>query len=101
MATLAGALDEAAAGLPGVMSLESAGAIEYRLGDCTFAAIEADGSASFRLSPAVAAAAVHTPDTEPSPRGPEWVTLRPSGVDGHAIDRAVAWLESAWRQAGG
>jgi luciferase-like monooxygenase len=101
MATLAAALEEAAAELPGVTSLESAGASEYRLGDRTFAAIEADRAASFCLSPAVAAAAVHTPDTVPSPRGPDWVTLRPSAVDGHAVDRAVAWLESAWRHAGG
>ena len=76
--------------------------MEYGLGDRPFATLEADGgAASFRLSPAVAAAAVHTPDTEPSPRGPDWVTLRPTVVDGHAIDRAVAWLESAWRHAGG
>jgi hypothetical protein len=101
MATLAAALEEAAADLPGVISLASAGASEYRLGERTFAAVEADGAASFRLSPAVAAAAVHTPDTMASSRGPDWVTLRPTVVDGHAIDRSVAWLESAWRHAAG
>ena len=88
--------------MPGVTRRESAGAIEYGLGDRPFAILDADGgAASFRLSAAVAAAAVHTPDTEPSPQGPDWVTLRPAVVDGHAIDRAVAWLESAWRHAGG
>lgn len=102
MATLSAALTAAAAELAGVIGREGAGAIEYGLGDRPFATVEADGgAASFRLSPAVAAAAVHTPDTEPSPRGPDWVTLRPAVVDGHAIDRAVAWLESAWRHAGG
>lgn len=101
MATLAAALDEAAAGLTGITSLENAGAIEFRLGDRPFAAIEADGAASFRLAPAVAAAAVHTPDTASSTRGPDWVTIRATRVDGHAVDRAVAWLESAWRNAGG
>ncbi len=95
------ALEQAAAGLPGVISLESAGASEYRLGERTFAAIETDGAVSFRLSPAVAAAAIHTPDTAPSSRGLDWVTLRPTRVDGHAVDRAGAWLESAWRHAGG
>jgi hypothetical protein len=29
------------------------------------------------------------------------VTLGPAIVDGHAIDRATAWLVSAWRGAGG
>lgn len=101
MATLAAALQEAAVELPGVISMQIAGASEYRLGERTFAAIETDGAASFRLSPAVAAAAVHTPDTAPSPRGPDWVTLRPTRVDGQAVDRAVAWLESAWRHGGG
>ena len=102
MATLSAALAEAAAGLTGVIRRESAGTTEYGLGDRPFATLEADGgAASFRLSPPVAAAAVQTPDTEPSPRGADWVTLRPTVVDGHAIDRAVAWLESAWRHAGG
>jgi hypothetical protein len=102
VATLAEALAEAAAGLTGVIRRESAGTIEYGLEDRPFAALEADGgAASFRLSPPVAAAAVHTPDTVPSSREPDWVTLRPTVVDGHAIDRAVAWLESAWRHAGG
>ncbi|MDP9482492.1 MAG: hypothetical protein M3P84_04630 [Chloroflexota bacterium] len=101
MATLVAALAEAAEELPGVSRRECAGAIEYGLDAQPFAVLEPDGSASFRLSPAVAAAAVHTPDTGPSTRGPDWVTLRPTVVDGHAIDRAVAWLESAWRPAGG
>jgi hypothetical protein len=102
MATLSKALAAAVAELPGVTSRELAGTIEYLLDDQTFASLEADGAAaSFRLAPAVAAAAVNTPETGVSPRGPDWVTLRPTVVDGHAIDRAVAWLESAWRQAGG
>jgi hypothetical protein len=101
VATLAEALAEAAAGLTGVIRRESAGTTEYGLEDRPFATLEADGgAASFRLAAAVAAAAVQTPDTEPSPRGADWVTLRPTVVDGHAIDRAVAWLESAWRHAG-
>jgi hypothetical protein len=102
VASLAEALTEAAAELPGVTRQGDAGTIEYALDDRSFAALEADGgAASFLLASAVAAAAVNTPDTVPSPRGRDWVTLRPSVVDGHAIDRAVAWLESAWRHAGG
>ena len=102
MATLAAALAEAAAELAGVTRRESAGATEYVFGDAPFAVVESGGdAASFRLSSAVAAAAVHTPDTVTSSRGPGWVTLQPTLVDDHAIDRAVAWLQSAWRNAGG
>jgi hypothetical protein len=35
--------------------------------------------------------------TEPSTCGRGWVTLRPAILDGHAVDRATAWFESAWR----
>lgn len=73
---------------------------EYRRADRPFALVEKHGRrASFRLPAAVASAAVRTPDTLPSDRGPGWVTLEPIVLDGHAIDRAVAWFESAWRHA--
>lgn len=65
-----------------------------------FATSSVDGlSAEFRLDPAVAAAALGTPDTELSRRGPDWVRFRPEGLDGHALDRAEAWFGSAWRRA--
>ena len=57
--------------------------------------------AEFRLDPAVAAAALRTPDTSPSPRGADWVAFSPAALDGHALDRAKAWLASAWRRADG
>ena len=78
----------------------SSGAIEYIRADRVIAVVEAGGdAASFRLSPAVAEAAIRTPDTSPSSRGRGWVTLRPAVLDGHAVDRATAWFESAWRVA--
>ena len=58
-------------------------------------------AASFRLSSAVAAAAVRTPDVVPSGRGAGWVTIRPSELDPQAIDRMRAWFESARRLAAG
>jgi len=71
--------------------------VEYRRGR-PFAVVEADGlAATFRLAPAVASAALRTPATAPSPRGRGWVTLRPLDLNGHAIDRATAWFQSAWR----
>ena len=54
-----------------------------------------------RLEPAIAAAAARTPDTGPSPRGPEWVRFNPREMDGHAADRLRAWLELANRFATG
>jgi hypothetical protein len=54
-----------------------------------------------RLDPAIAAAAARTPDTGPSPRGPEWVRFNPREMDGHAADRVRAWLELAHRRAAG
>jgi hypothetical protein len=64
-------------------------------------AVIAAGTAELRLAPPVAAAAIRTPDTEPSARGSGWVTFRPDTLDGHANDRAEAWLTSAWRLADG
>jgi len=79
---------------------QGSGAVEYVRADRLFAIVEADGAGvSFRLAPAVAEAAIRTPDTSPSPRGRGWVTLKPESVDGHAVDRATAWFESAWRAA--
>jgi hypothetical protein len=54
-----------------------------------------------RLDPPIAAAASRTPDTAPSPRGPEWVRFNPREMDGHAADRLAAWLELAHRRAAG
>ena len=56
-------------------------------------------AAEFRLDPLVAKAALRTPDTSPSKRGADWVRFSPAAVDGHAVDRAQAWLASAWRRA--
>ena len=64
-------------------------------------AVAAAGLAEFRLDPPVAAAALRTPDARPSPRGAGWVAFRPAELDRHALDRATAWLASAWRRADG
>ena len=76
------------------------GSIEYAAGGRTVAVVAASGtSAEFQLTTAVASAAVRTPDTTPSPRGPGWVRFEPAELDDHAIDRAVAWLGFAVRHA--
>ena len=56
---------------------------------------------TFRLDPAVAAAAQRTPDTVTSERGPDWVVFAPVVLDAPAVDRAIAWFGSAARRAGG
>lgn len=101
--TLAETLATAAGDLDGIERREVAGgAVEYVRGGIVFAVVEAEGAAaSFHLAPAVADAARRTPDTSRSLRGRGWVTLAPPIVDGHARDRATAWLVSAWRGVGG
>jgi hypothetical protein len=54
-----------------------------------------------RLDAPIAAAATRTPDTGPSPRGPEWIRFNPRELDGHAVDRLTAWFDLAYRRAGG
>jgi hypothetical protein len=98
--TLADVVAAAAAGLAGPMERQVGpdGQVEYLRGGRAFSAVDPDGAwAAFHLTPSVAAAALRTPDTEPSTRGRGWVTLRPAILDGHAVDRATAWFESAWR----
>jgi hypothetical protein len=93
------ALEEALADLAHVEQADSGGALEWRRGGRPFAAL-VDDAPEFRLDPLVAKAALRTPDTSPSKRGEDWVRFSPAVVDGHAVDRAQAWLASAWRRAG-
>jgi hypothetical protein len=86
------------AGIEGVAALD--GAIEWARDGRPFALLDATGTrATFRLDPVLAAAARRTPDTDASSRGPEWVEFRPATLDGHAVDRAVAWFAAAARRA--
>ncbi|HEU5204246.1 MAG TPA: hypothetical protein VFU17_08120 [Candidatus Limnocylindrales bacterium] len=92
-------LEEATGDLDDVESVVAGQGIEWRRGGRMFAVADRD-VAEFRLDPLVAKAALRTPDTEPSKRGPDWVRFSPQVLDGHAVDRAEAWLASAWRRAG-
>jgi hypothetical protein len=53
------------------------------------------------LDPAIAKAALRTPDTRPSPRGDGWIAFTPATTDRFALDRAEAWVRLAYRRAGG
>lgn len=76
------------------------GSTEWDRGGVVFAVIDAGGmAASFHLDPELAEAARRTPDVAASPRGEAWVTFRPTALDEHAEDRALAWFEAAHRRA--
>jgi hypothetical protein len=98
--TLEAALRAAAVDLEDAESRTSPAGREWSIGGIVFAVVGPD-DAEFRLAPAVAAAALRTPDTAGSRRGPDWVAFRPAVLDRHALDRAEAWLASAWRRADG
>ena len=95
-------LDEAAADLEAAERRPATGGehVEWSIAGRVFASASRD-RAEFRLAPEVAAAALRTPDTLTSDRGRDWVAFTPPEVDRFAIDRATAWLASAWRRADG
>ena len=95
---LATLLAEEVGRLEGTAAVPTGLGTDYYLDDLLFASVM-DGVAEFRLRDEVGAAALRTPDTTASPRGPGWVRFAPGRLEGHARDRALAWLESAWRRA--
>lgn len=97
---LAVVIEAAAQDLEDAIRQPTESGAEWAIEGRVFAAISGP-TAEFRLDPAIARAALRTPDTAPSPRGPDWVAFRPSELNPHAIDRATAWLGSAWRRADG
>jgi hypothetical protein len=100
--TLRGVLEAAADVLEDVEVHANGGATatQWSTKGIVFASLAGD-RAEFRLARPVAAAALRTPDTAKSARGADWVAFAPAALDGHAIDRAEAWLASAWRRASG
>jgi hypothetical protein len=98
--TLAEALAEAAAALPGAEVIDTDGATEWAVDGRPFAALSGQ-TAEFRLTPPIARAALATADTGPSARGADWVAFSPPELDRFALDRATAWLASAHRHAAG
>ncbi len=91
-------LDATAADLEAVDRRAVNSGVEWSTRGTVFAVVSGD-RAEFRLARPVVAAALRTPDTTASDRGPDWVAFAPRQLDAHAIDRAAAWLASAWRRA--
>ncbi len=98
-ASLAALFAAVAADLEGVERRGGTGEAEYLRAGRPFAAV-AGRVGSFLLRPDVGRAALRTPDSEPSARGPGWVAFAPADLDPYATDRAAAWFRSAWRLAG-
>lgn len=98
MSTLGELLDDRAGELEGTERRPTDGGVEYRRAGSLFAALGSE--AEFRLGADIAAAALRTPDTHPSSRGPQWVAFGPRTVDRFARDRAAAWFKLAWGGAG-
>lgn len=98
--SLAAVLEQAAADLHGADRRELSGGAEWSTGGITFASVGPE-TAEFRLARPVVEAALRTPGTARSGRGADWVAFKPAELDQHAIDRATAWLASAWRRADG
>ena len=98
--TLREVLIEAATGVEDdVVAVDLDGGTSWSAAGVVFAGLDRVGTtASFRLDPVLAGAARRTPDVGSSPGGPEWVTFRPSVLDGHAADRAAAWFVAALRR---
>jgi hypothetical protein len=96
--TLRDVLDAAAEDLGDLRHGGEGANVSWAVGDTVFVALNA-GRAEFRLDQLVARAALRTPDTAPSTRGPDWVTFAPETLDDGAIDRAEAWFLSAHRRA--
>lgn len=97
-ATLRAAADASIARLPGVEVDVDAPTVAWRRGSNPFAELAATVIA-IRVGAVIAAAAVRTPDTRGSARGPDWIEFGPRELDGHALDRLDAWLAAAHRRA--
>jgi hypothetical protein len=95
---LPAAITEVIVNLPETRSLSTNGIVTWSRAGREFAALGPSGI-ELLLDRAVAGAATRTPDTAPSPRGPEWIRFNPHKLDGHALDRLRAWLELAYRRA--
>jgi hypothetical protein len=96
--TLRDLLAARAGSLEGALLSSSENATEVVVGEVVVAVMH-PASLEVRLRPAVADAALKTPDVAPSGRGRGWVRFAPSELDDFARDRAAAWLESAVRLA--
>jgi hypothetical protein len=97
--TLRSVLDAAGAALSDVRAAAAGPTTSWARGHQVFAVFDGS-SVELRLDIPIAAAAMKTPDTTVSTRGPDWVRFSPATLDGHAVDRLTAWFALGYRRAG-
>lgn len=94
-------LDEAATAHPGVNRREAGRVTTYEIGERPFAAASGR-TVEFQLKPDIVRAALRTPGTQASKRGPDWVVFEPpEELDRYDLDRLRSWFDMAARLAGG
>ena len=93
--------DVLAALLDEVDDVETPADREYARDGVVFATRPEEDVIEIRLGDEIGEAALRTPDTQPSSRGPAWVRFAPPHWDEHAFDRLEAWFRVAWRMADG
>ncbi|MCJ7712273.1 MAG: hypothetical protein MUQ32_15740 [Chloroflexi bacterium] len=86
--------------LEGVDRLREDESVTYLHGGRTFA-VQLPDLLEVALDPAVAKAALRTPNTLASRRGAGWIAFTPEVIDRFALDRAEAGLRSAYRRVAG
>ena len=86
--------------LEGVDRVRDGQAVTYSVVGRPFAVL-VEERLDVALDPAVGVAALRTPGTAVSRRGPGWVTFAPGAIDRFALDRAEAWIRLAHRRASG
>jgi hypothetical protein len=80
---------------------EGSGETVWQVGATPFVVLRG-ATAEFRLRPDMVAAALRTPGTGPSSRGPEWISFAaPDEPERYDVDRLRAWFAMAARLAGG
>lgn len=72
---------------------------EYAHNGVAFAHRTDEEAIDLRLGDEIGEAALRTPDTHPSSRGPDWVSFTPKAWDHMAADRLKAWFRLAWKLA--
>jgi hypothetical protein len=96
--TLEEFLSELAVELGATIDRTSPPTMEFRRDRRTFA-VATGSTVDLRLDSEIAVAALGTPSTQASQRGPEWVRLTVDTTQTHDLDRARAWFLSAYRNA--
>ena len=86
--------------LEGVERTRDGEAVTYLVRGTPFAVLMPD-VLEVALDPAVAKAALKTGNTISSSRGTGWIAFTPETIDRFALDRAEAWIRSAYRRTTG